>query len=177
MEGRDRTLRMEQRAYMLFLDKMIRLLNGILIWLAGLMLGAMIVLTCANIFLRTVWLPVSGTFELMGYFSAVAMAFALGHTQIAKGHISVDILVTRFSSGTRRFLNGVNNLVCGLFFGVVVWQIGKYGTPLWRTGEVTETLRIIYYPFTYAVGLGCALLSLVFLVEFLKSLLVKEEVH
>ena len=63
---------------MVFLDKITHLLNGILIWLAGLMLGAMIVLTCANIFLRTVWLPVSGTFELMGYFSAVAMAFALG---------------------------------------------------------------------------------------------------
>jgi TRAP-type C4-dicarboxylate transport system permease small subunit len=127
------------------------------------------VLTCANIFLRVVWLPVSGTFELMGYFSAVAMAFALGYTQIAKGHISVDIVVSRFPAGTRRVINAINNLVCALFFAVVVWQIAKYGTTLWRTGEVTETLRIIYYPFTYAVGLGCALLSLVFLAEFLKS--------
>lgn len=160
---------------MVFLDRVTRLLNGMLMWLAGIMLGAMIVLTCANIFLRTFWLPVSGTFELMGYFSAVAMAFALGHTQIAKGHISVDILVTRFSSGTRRLLNGINNLACALFFALVVRQIAEYGTTLWKTGEVTETLRIVYYPFTYAVGLGCALLSLVFLVEFLKSLLVKEE--
>jgi len=39
------------------------------------------------------------------------------------------------------------------------------GNTLRTSGEVTETLRIIYYPFTYGVALGCFLLSLVLLVE------------
>jgi hypothetical protein len=31
-------------------------------------------------------------------------------------------------------------------------------------------LQIIYYPFAYGVALGCAVLSLVFLIDFLKLL-------
>jgi hypothetical protein len=40
---------------------------------------------------------------------------------------------------------------------------------------VTETLLIIYYPFTYGVALGCFLLSLVMLVEFLKVFFAEKE--
>jgi len=135
----------------------------------------MILLTCANIFLRIFWVPVRGTFELMGYFGAVMTAFALGYTQIKRGHIAVDIVVLGFSKKKQRILNGINCLICMLFFGIAAWQIAKYATTLFVTGELTETLRIIYYPFTYGVALGCALLSLVFLTDFLKYFLKTEE--
>jgi TRAP-type C4-dicarboxylate transport system permease small subunit len=156
------------------LDRVSGFVNRVLIWIAGCFLAAMIVLTCANIVLRLVWGPVRGTYELMGYFGAVMMAFTLGYTQIRRGHIAVDILVGGFSKKTRRILNGVNCFTCMIFFALVAWQISKYATTLWKTGEVTETLRIIYYPFTYSVALGCAALSLVFLTEFLKSVLQKK---
>lgn len=155
------------------LDKLSQRLNQIFVWLAGCILGIMIFLTCANIFLRLVWKPIIGTFELMGYFGAVITAFALGYTQISRGHIAVDVMVLSFSERTRRILNVINSLICTVFFALVTWQIAKYATTLWKTGEVTETLRIIYYPFTYGVALGCALLSLVFLTDFLKSFLQK----
>jgi len=156
------------------LDRVSGFVNRVLIWIAGCFLAAMIILTCANIVLRLVWGPVRGTYELMGYFGAVMMAFTLGYTQIRRGHIAVDILVGGFSKKTRRILNGVNCFTCMIFFALVAWQISKYATTLWKTGEVTETLRIIYYPFTYSVALGCAALSLVFLTEFLKSVLQKK---
>lgn len=151
------------------LDKISQRLNQAFMWIAGCILGIMIFLTCANIFLRIVWKPISGTFELMGYFGAVITAFALGYTQIGQGHIGVDVIVLRFSERTRGILNGINSLICTVFFALVTWQIARYAKTLWRTGEVTETLRIIYFPFTYAVALGCALLSLVFLTDFLRS--------
>lgn len=154
---------------MVFLEKATRILNQILLWIAGSLMGAMILLTCANVLLRLIWIPVAGTFELMGYFGAVLTAFALGYTQIRRGHIAVDIVVLGFSKGAQRVLNSVNSLICMAFFAVVAWQIAKYATTLLTTGEVTETLRIIYYPFTYCVALGCATLSLVFLTDFLKS--------
>jgi TRAP-type C4-dicarboxylate transport system permease small subunit len=103
------------------------------------------------------------------------MAFALGSTQIGRGHIAVDVLVLRFSVRTRKILNGINCFICVVFFAIVTWQISKYATTLWETGEITETLRIIYYPFTYGVALGCAALSLVFLTDFLKSVFQNRE--
>ena len=153
---------------MVILEKINRMLNLVFIWIAGICMAAMILVTCANIISRIIWIPIKGTYELMGFFGAIVTAFALGYTQMKKGHTAVDILVNRFSKRTQIILNGANFVICMAFFTIAGWQISKYATTLRKTGEITETLRIIYYPFTYGVSLGCFLLSLVMLVEFLK---------
>jgi len=155
---------------MVALEKISNALNQILLWIAGLFLIAMIAMTGANIVSRLFGLPIRGTFELMGYFGAVVTAFALGYTQIKGGHIAVDIVVLRFSEKTQRILHAVNHLICMGFFVIVAWQVSKYATTLWETGEVTETLQIVYYPFTYAVALGCLILAFTFFVDILKSI-------
>jgi TRAP-type C4-dicarboxylate transport system permease small subunit len=87
-----------------------------------------------------------------------------------RGHIAVDVLVQRFPRRTRRLLAGVNHLVCGLFFGLITWTlVVKAATDL-RSGVLSETLRIAYYPFVGVVALGAAAMALVFLVELLRSL-------
>jgi TRAP-type C4-dicarboxylate transport system permease small subunit len=164
-----------RKADMVVLDKVNQALNQALLWLAGGFLVAMILLTCTNIVLRLVWVPIRGTYELMGYGGGIVTAFALGYTQLKRGHVAVDILVLRFSKRIQNILHGVNDLICMIFFAVVAWQIAKYATTLWRTGEVTETLQIIYYPFTYGVAVGCAALSLVFLTDFLKCVVQQNE--
>jgi TRAP-type C4-dicarboxylate transport system permease small subunit len=80
-------------------------------------------------------------------------------------------LVNRFSAKAQRILNGANYFICMIFFAIAGWQIAKWATTLWKTGEVTETLRIIFYPFTYGVALGCLTLTLVLLVDLLKVLI------
>jgi len=153
---------------MLALEKIIRILNLLFIWVAGICMAAMILITCANIFLRLVWIPIKGTYELMGFFGAIVTAFALGYTQMKKAHTRVDILVDIFPGKVQVVLNAVNLLICTIFFVIAGWYISKYAATLWGTGEVTETLRIVYYPFTYGVAGGCFLISLVMLVEIVK---------
>ena len=155
---------------MVVLEKISTLFSQALLWIAGLFLFAMIAITGANIVLRLFGLPLSGTFELMGYFGAIVTAFALGYTQIKRGHIAVDIVVLRFSNKTQKILHAVNHLVCMVFFIIVTWHVYDYATTLWETGEVTETLQIVYFPFTYAVALGCLILAFTFFVDFLKSI-------
>jgi len=131
----------------------------------------MIVLTCANIISRLVWVPIIGTFEMMGYFGAIVTAFALGYTQLKKGHIAVDVLVNTFSERVRKILTLVNNFICCLFFVLAAWQLAVKAGTLMETGEVTETLQVIYYPFTYAVAFGCLVLSLTLMTDLLKGIL------
>jgi len=159
------------------LDKISHALNQILVWIAGIFLVTMILLTCANIFLRIVWMPVKGTFELMGFFGAIVTAFALGYTQIKRGHIGIDIVVDQFSAKTQRILNSINYSICMIFFAIAGWQVTKWATTLWKTGEITETLGIIFYPFTYGVALGCFVLALVLLVDLLKVLIQEKGPH
>jgi hypothetical protein len=65
-------------------------------------------------------------------------------------------------------LNAINYFICLIFFSMAGWQIAKWAAILKSTGEVTETLRVIYYPFTFGVAAGCILLAFVLLVELLK---------
>jgi len=105
----------------------------------------------------------------------VVTAFALGYTQIKKGHIAVDILVTGYSPPLKKIVHIVNSTLCLAFFVLAAWQIVVKANILMKTGEVTETLQIIYYPFTYAVALGCLVLALTLLTELLKAVIPQKE--
>lgn len=160
---------------MQILASVTRFLDGVLAFVAGVALVSMVLLTCGNIFLRTVWMPISGTFELLGFFGAVATTFALGYTQRYRMHIAVTVLVDRFSSKTKKALTILNDLMCMVFFVLAGWQIIKMSNTYVETGEVTETLQIIFYPFTYGTALGCLVLALVFLSQALQTIFVKQE--
>lgn len=153
------------------MEKISSLLNRSLVFIGGVFLIGMLLLTCANIILRQFGAPLRGTFELMGLSGAVVTAFAMGYTRIKKEHIAVTILVDRFPDGLKKVLNGFNSFVCFLFFSIIAWQIASKAIILQQSFEVTETLGIIYYPFTYGVALGCAALALVLFIETLRSIL------
>ena len=157
------------------LEKFTERLNRLLVLIGGFFLVAMVILTCGNILLRIIWVPIPGTFELMGFFGALVAALALGFTQIKRGHIAVDVLILTFSRKKRRFLNILNSLLGAVFIGLCAWQLIGTGATISRTGEVTETLRIIYHPFVYAVALGFAVLALVFVSDLLRALQGKKE--
>lgn len=155
---------------MAFLVKLSMILNRVLKVTGGVFLIGMILLTCANIFIRKLYIPIPGTFELMGYAGAVVAAFALGYTQLTRGHICVDVLVNTYPAPLKRLISLINHGVCSLFFFAATWQVVKKAMILKNSGELSETLRIIYYPFTLAVALGCFVLALTLLTDFLAVL-------
>ena len=161
----------------MILDIIAEALTKLLTFLAGLILIVMVLLTCANIGFRMFWVPISGTYELMGFAGALLTAFALGYTQIKKGHIAVDVLVNVFPQKTRWVITAINNGMCFVFFMLAGWQLAIKANTLRTTGEVTETLRIIYYPFTYAVALGCVVLALILLTDLLRHLMPAKRVE
>ncbi len=152
---------------MRFLKQLSRLLNRLLMVIGGSVLVLMVLLTCSNIFFRLVWVPVRGTFEMMGFFGAVVTAFALGRTQQRRGHIAVDILVSAAPAGLRKVLCALGDVIACLFFILLAWQVGQKAVVLMQSGEVTETLRIVYYPFTFAVSLGCLAMALTMVVDLI----------
>lgn len=146
-------------------------LNTLLTAVGGLFLVGMILLTCANIFSRQIFIPIRGTFELMGFAGAIVTAFALGYTQLAKGHIAVDVLVNTYPRPLKRIVSVFNHGVCCLFFSFASWHLVQKALTLKNAGELSETLRIIYYPFTLAVAFGCLVLALAIFTDFLQALL------
>lgn len=152
------------------LEKISNVLNKWFVWVGGVALLLMIGIACANMLLRPLGSPLKGAYELVGFLGAMTVAFALGYAQITRSHIAVDILATHYSKLTQRVMNVISSFLCTIFFVLVAWQTAVFATTIWKRGETSETLRIIYHPFVYLVALCCLLLAFVLFIDFLKSL-------
>lgn len=142
--------------------------------IAGIILAFMILLTMGNIVLRRVWVPIRGTYEIMGFAGAVITALAMGFTQKKREHIHVDILISRFPRAVKKVVFAVNTAMCSAFFLVAAWFVALRGMTLLETGEVSETLRMAYYPFAFVVAFGCFLLAAMLFIDLIKLFLLKD---
>lgn len=151
------------------LDRASAVLNEGLAWAAAAMLGAMMLFSVADMVMRGFGVTVAGSYEVIGWLSAAAMALALGTVQRHKGHVAMELVVVRLGRRRRALTDASMALISLALFAVVAFYVARYGRVLHETGSLSETLRIIVYPWVYVVGLGCAGLTLALLVDFLRS--------
>jgi len=160
---------------MKYVDALNNFLNKILVVLGGIAVLALMALATGNVVLRMFGMPYRGAYEIVSFLGAVVIAFALGFTQKQKGHIVVDILSDKFPRNVQAGIDKVADLVIMIFFGIVCWQISAWGMKIVHSNEVSETLKIPFHPFVFAVSAGFAMLSFTALADFLKKLFVEEE--
>lgn len=151
------------------LDRFNSILNKGLAFVAGSSLVAMVLVTVGEMVFRMFGRPMAGTVEIIGWLAAVTTAFALGYTQIHQGHVSIDLLTRRLGRLLQLVASMVVYLISTALFFVVTWNVFGYASVLWETGSLSETMKVIVYPWVYLVSLGCAGLTLALLVDFLKS--------
>ncbi|OPY71843.1 MAG: Tripartite ATP-independent periplasmic transporter [Syntrophorhabdus sp. PtaU1.Bin058] len=142
-------------------------LNRFLAFWSGVAILALTAIAAGNMLFRVVYVPINGSYELIGFFGAVATGLALGFAQIRKDHIIVTIFTDRFSKRTNKILDGFNYFINMIFFALVSWETLKWGMKIARIGELSETLKIVYHPFVYCLALGFAALSLTLLIDLL----------
>jgi len=143
-------------------------LNRFLAFFSGIAVLILTGIAAGNMLLRIVYVPINGSYELIGFFGAVATGLALGYTQIRKDHIIVTIFSDRYPKKVTPFLDGLNYVVNTFFFILVAWQTFKWGLKIEKTGELSETLKIIFHPFVYCVALGFAALALTLFIDLLR---------
>ena len=78
------------------LEKISHALAKKLYWIAGAAIIAMMLLTCADVVLRYFRRPIPGAYELICFLGAMAVAFAMAHTSVEKGHVAVSFVVSLF---------------------------------------------------------------------------------
>ncbi|SMF14790.1 TRAP transporter small permease [Desulfovibrio gilichinskyi] len=156
------------------LEKFTVILCRILSWIAGISLTLMVVLACTNMVFRATWVPVKGTFELMGFFGAIVAGFSLAFSQLYRSHISVGLLFNKFPRPVQIFLDALSAFASCLFFAFCAKESAKWGMFLFDLGEVSETLGIEFYPFVFALAFGCAMMSFVLLLDLVRILSGKE---
>src|SRR5512147_1933656 len=128
------------------LEALSNMLNRLLMIAGGVAVLALMTLATGNVALRVFHVPFRGAYEIVSFLGAIVIAFALGYTQRRKDHIIVEILTERFPKKLQRGIDTLAYLVITIFFAVVSWQIFVWGMKIYASHEVSETLKVIYYP-------------------------------
>ncbi len=144
--------------------------NQLFIWIAGVALVGSMLLLVTNMVLRVVYVPFGATSEVVAFMAALITAFALGFSQINKAHVSIDLIVSRFSTRTSAVLESITISLSMILFSFATWHIWLFAGRQMGRGVLSETLRLPYYWLIYAVAIGFASLVLVLLVDLIKSL-------
>jgi TRAP-type C4-dicarboxylate transport system permease small subunit len=144
-------------------------LNRALGLVAGVTLAAMMLFSVSDMVMRGFGRTVAGSYEVIGWLSACAMALALGSVQQHRGHVAMELLVVRLGPRLRAALDALMSLLALLLFATLTWYLALYGRGLQETGSLSETLRVVVYPWVYVVAAGCVGLVTALLVDFLRA--------
>jgi len=145
-------------------EKISKFLNVI----AGISLTFLMLLTIADVVLRMFKRPVVGTYELVAFSGAVVIGFSMPLTSYIRQHIFVDFFILKFSQGVRNIFNTATRVLVMALFLLVGWNMFKYARDLQKSGEVSLTLQMPFYPIAYGVGVCCFVLFLVFVCDIIK---------
>jgi TRAP-type C4-dicarboxylate transport system permease small subunit len=151
------------------LERLSTWVNRVLAAVAGLALATMMLFAVADMVLRSYGHTVAGSYEIIGWLSAAAMALALGSVQQHRGHVAIDLLATRLSPRVRAATELLMRLLALALFAAVTGYLVAYGRVLQDTGSLSETLRAIVYPWVYAVAAGAGGLALALLVDLIHA--------
>ena len=114
--------------------------------------------------------PIPGTYELVSFLGTVAAAFAIAHTSIKGGHVSVSLVTRLLAKKTRTVIQIITNTLALLFFGLLTWRSILYAEELKQFGEVSMTLQMPYYPFVYGVAFASLIMGVVLIIYIINDI-------
>lgn len=140
-------------------------------WIGVATLFAMMLLTSTDVTLRYVFnKPIAGSMELTEVFMAVVVGLGLSYCALQKGHVRVDIVTSRLSSRGQIVTDSIAHLVFLAFFILVTWRTLLRALTMMTQHLMTQVLFIPVPPFALMVTVGCAVLCLVLLRDFIDDL-------
>ena len=153
------------------MEGFLKTINGISRFLniiAGISLTFLMLLTIADVILRGFRSPVPGTFEMVAFAGAVVIGFSLPRTSWLRAHIFVDFFILKFSQKGRDVFNITTRCMVIILFFLIGWNLIKFGIDLQKSGEVSLTLQMPFFPVAYGVGVCCFVQCLVMVCDIMK---------
>ena len=153
-------------------EKAITLVSRMLNFVGVGFLVAMMILTVADVFMRyALNKPILGTIEITEYIMAIVSFFGLSWCALEEMNARVTIIVQRFSKKAQAVFNAINFLLCLSVVPLVAWQGFAASNHARQTGKFSFLLEIPAYPFYFVLGVGFAMLTIVVILLFVKSLI------
>lgn len=136
--------------------------------IAGIAMTFIMLLTVLDVILRSFRMPITGTYELVAFSGAIIVGFALPLTSFKRGHIYVDFFLQKLSPQIQHIFNYFTRCLGIVLFVLIGWNLIKVGMNLQKTGEVSLTLKLPFYPIAYGVACCCFVQCLVLAADIVK---------
>jgi len=157
------------RQYNKIMTRVSLFLNNI----GSIILFLIMLLVIANVLLRLIGKPIQSTFELVGLLTSVVIGFTLAFCAVKDAHISISILIQRFSVKSQKVVDIFINFISIVFLAFVTFQMFKYASLMSERGEIAVTAGIKIAPFIYMITVGSGVYAFVQVGKFL-SLFAKD---
>lgn len=151
-------------------EKIIHGLSRMLNIVSGIVLAIMMGLVFINVLIRAVWRPILGAYEITAFLAALVIALAVAHCAVKKGHVAITLLADRLSQRVQAVLDAIVSILGFALYTVLAWQVTKYAVVIIKSGEVSITLELPFYPFVFVIAFGILMLALVLLNDFFRSI-------
>lgn len=135
-----------------------------LVVISSICMVAMMLLIVSNVLMRVLFKsPIFGTFEYVGFLTAIVISFAVANCGVKNGHVAVDLFIDKFPRKVQRIIDFILGIMSTYFLGLFTWHMIKFGSSLMHSGEVSSTTRTPLHFFVYLVAFGLFLLTVVVL--------------
>lgn len=114
-----------------------------------------------NVLTRYFWRPIPGTYEIVAFSTGLIICFGLANCGVHKGHVAVEFITDRLAGRVRFIVNVIVEILSIGFFALATWRCIIYGSSIFLSAELSETLHIVVYPFVYALAISLLMLCLV----------------
>jgi TRAP-type C4-dicarboxylate transport system permease small subunit len=148
---------------------------GMLLWvskilshISGAALTFMMFLTVADVLLRAGGHPILGAYEIVGLSLALVIGFSIPKVSLDRGHVYMEILLEKLPGQRKAVLNTFTRVLCIILFLIIGYNLFLIGNEFHRSGEVSSTLKIPFFPISYGVGVCCFLECLVFTFDIVR---------
>jgi len=141
--------------------------SNVLAWGAAVALLSILIFVVTEVVLRYVFkTSLTWTFELVEYLSGAVVFLGLAYTQALKGHIVVDVVVSRLGQKWQWILGTLSSVLGLALFSMVIWKGSELAWSSMQTGAVGTGAQLIpLYPAQFLVPLGSFVLCLQFLLD------------
>lgn len=134
-------------------------------------LAAMMLLTVSDVFLRYFFRrPILGTTEITESMMACLAFFALAWCAVQKGHLKVDLVMSRFSPKVQAVFDSMTSFAGLIIVALMAWRSFLEGVAMQQMNIISSLLKIPAFPFYYVVGLGSTVLCVVMATQVVQNI-------
>lgn len=110
--------------------------------------------------------PIKGAVDVNEYVMIIAVFCSVAYCAVVKGHVKVDMLVSRFPERGQAIIDSFTGIVSLVLLSLIVWSASAKLVHSWTRDEVSLTLAIPAWPFRAVFLIGIIMLCLVILTQF-----------